>query len=143
MAQHVFVPTWERVWKSPTRQRPGSRGSVGRDRSRPASRERQLALTQGPPRPVSPNSGGFALATLNGLPMVSSGERRSSPGPPSLRGDLYRPGPGEGGGSAVFDLLNPETGLQQIENPKHLQGLVHGKLYTRPPPTLLFSRGRS
>ena len=43
----------------------------------------------------------------------------------------------------MFDLLNPETGLQQIDNPKHLQGLVHGKLYTRPPPALLFSRGRS
>ena len=64
------------------------------------------------------------MATLSGLPMVSSGERRATPGPPSVRGDIERPFHGCGG--AVFDLVNAKTTEVVFESSKHLQGLVHG-----------------
>ncbi len=56
--------------------------------------------------------------------MVSSGERRATPGPPSVRGDVERPYHGSGG--AVFDLVNAKTTEVVFESSKHLQGLVHG-----------------
>ena len=110
MAQFVTTPTWEKAWTSPTR-------------SRPSTPQQQLALADLSTSPRR-EAGGVHLATLNGLPMVSSGERRASPGPPSLRGDLARPSHGSGG--AVFDLVNAKTTEVVFESSKHLQGLVHG-----------------
>lgn len=110
MAQFVATPSWEQTWTSPTRRRP-------------TTPQQQLALAN---RSTSPRreQGGVHLATLNGLPMVSSGERRATPGPPSVRGDIERPYHGSGG--AVFDLVNAKTTEVVFESSKHLQGLVHG-----------------
>ena len=96
---NVTIPAWERCWSPPRRL------TVERQRRSTAQRRRSSAER---------------LDVL--VPNVSSGERRNSPGPPSLRGELTRH---PRLGSSVFDLVNPEIALQRC-NAKDLQVLVHG-----------------
>jgi hypothetical protein len=82
-----------------------------------------------PPRRRRPSPRALRSAAMRSggtdplLPAVGTGERRCSPGPPSLRGELLR---SDMAGSAVFDMVNCQTPLDPSFSPKQLQGIVHG-----------------